>query len=85
MMRIRAGYNIRFDTQVATPMLAMLSIHPSRNKDLVTPHRLAADPDVEMVEMRHLNHYLVDQPEGLSQVISGLLDLTDRRLGAVPA
>ena len=45
-MLIRAGYDIRFETDVETPMLAMLSVHPSRNKDLVTPHRIAADPDV---------------------------------------
>ena len=45
-MLIRAGYDIRFETDVDTPMLAMLSVHPSRNKDLVTPHRIAASPDV---------------------------------------
>jgi hypothetical protein len=45
-MLIRAGYNIRFETDVATPMMAMLSLHPSRNKDLVTPHRIVDDPDV---------------------------------------
>ena len=44
----------------------------------------AGDPDVELVEMRHLNHYLVDQPEGLDQVISGVLDWMDRRLGPAP-
>ena len=30
-MLIRAGYDIRFETDVETPMLAMLSVHPSRN------------------------------------------------------
>ncbi|RYD95436.1 MAG: transglutaminase family protein [Sphingomonadales bacterium] len=49
-MLIRAGYDIRFETDVDTPMLAMLSVHPSRNKDLVTPHRIAADPDVPMYD-----------------------------------
>ncbi|MBB0967837.1 alpha/beta hydrolase [Dietzia aerolata] len=44
----------------------------------------SADPHVELVEMRHLNHYLVDQPEGLEQVIARLLDWMDRRLGADP-
>ncbi|MCY0536360.1 hypothetical protein OVV84_27660, partial [Klebsiella pneumoniae] len=28
----------------------------------------SADPEVELVEMRHLNHYLVDQPDGLDHV-----------------
>jgi transglutaminase-like putative cysteine protease len=45
-MLIRTGYDIRFETDVPTPMMAMLSLHPSRNKDLVTPHRIVADPDV---------------------------------------
>ena len=31
-------------------MLAMLSIHPSRNEDLVTPHRIVAAPDVPMYD-----------------------------------
>ena len=42
----------------------------------------SADPGVELMEMRHLNHYLVDQPEGLEQVISRLVDWMDRRLGS---
>ncbi|TVV74054.1 transglutaminase-like domain-containing protein [Sphingomonas solaris] len=49
-MLIRAGYDIRFETDFATPMLAMLSIHPSRNKDLQTPQRLVASPDVPMYD-----------------------------------
>ncbi|CAN5254750.1 transglutaminase family protein [soil metagenome] len=49
-MLIRAGYEIRYETDVATPMLAMLSIHPSRSKDLVTPHRIVAAPDVPMYD-----------------------------------
>ena len=49
-MLIRAGYEIRYDAEMATPMMAMLSIHPSRNKDLVTPHRITAAPDVPMYD-----------------------------------
>ena len=49
-MLIRAGYQIRFATDVMTPMLAMLSIHPSRNKDLVLPHRIEASPDVPIYD-----------------------------------
>jgi len=49
-MLIRAGYEIRYETDVPTPMLAMLSVHPSRNKDLVTPHRIVASPDVPMYD-----------------------------------
>ena len=49
-MQIRAGYEIRYETDIPTPMLAMLSIHPSRNKDLVTPHRIVGSPDVPMYD-----------------------------------
>jgi len=43
---IRAGYTIQFDAATATPMLAMLSIHPSRQKDLQTPQQIQTTPVV---------------------------------------
>ncbi|MCE7795701.1 transglutaminase family protein [Sphingobium sufflavum] len=49
-MLIRAGYSIRFECEVPTPMLAMLSIHPSRNKDLVTPHHILTLPQVPIYD-----------------------------------
>lgn len=49
-MLIRAGYDIRLESDVATPMLAMLSIHPSRNKDLQTPHRIMTAPEVPIYD-----------------------------------
>lgn len=49
-MLIRAGYDIRLDSNVAIPMLALLSVHPSRNKDLRTPHRIETDPEVPMYD-----------------------------------
>lgn len=49
-MLIRAGYDIRFETEVATPMTAMLSIHPSRNMDLVTPHRIVTVPEIPLYD-----------------------------------
>jgi transglutaminase-like putative cysteine protease len=45
-MLIRAGYNISFSTTQPTPMLAALSIHPSRNRDLRTAQRIMTDPDL---------------------------------------
>lgn len=45
-MLIRAGYEIRFETDTPTPMLAMLSLHPSRHKDMKTPQRLETAPEV---------------------------------------
>ena len=49
-MLIRAGYEIRYETEVATPMMAMLSVHPSRYRDLKTAHRIVASPDVPIYD-----------------------------------
>ena len=49
-MLIRAGYEMRFSCEYPTHMLALLSIHPSRNKDLVTPHRVLTSPDVPIYD-----------------------------------
>ena len=43
-MLIRAGYEIHFETASPTPMMAMLSIHPSRQKDLRTPQQIETSP-----------------------------------------
>jgi hypothetical protein len=42
-MKIRAGYEISYDCAQSTPMIAMLSVHPSRLKDLMTPDLLHLD------------------------------------------
>lgn len=49
-MLIRAGYDIAFETEKPTPMLAMLSIHPSRNKDLRTAKRIVTEPDLTLYD-----------------------------------
>ena len=49
-MLIRAGYAIAFESDVTTPMMAMLSIHPSRHRDLQTAHRIVATPDVPIYD-----------------------------------
>ena len=45
-MLIRAGYDISFTTRQPTPMVAMLTVHPSRARDLRTPHRSWTEPDL---------------------------------------
>ncbi len=49
-MLIRAGYDIRFEAAQPVPMLANLSIHPSRNKDLRTAQRIMSTPDVPLYD-----------------------------------
>ncbi len=45
-MLIRAGYEITFDCIRPTPMLLMLSTHPSRHADLRSPELMRFDPMV---------------------------------------
>ena len=49
-MLIRAGYDITLMTSAPIHTLALLSIHPSRNKDLRTPHRILTEPEVPMYD-----------------------------------
>ena len=43
-MQIRAGYDIAYECPQPTPMLLVLSVHPSRQPDLLTPHRITLRP-----------------------------------------
>ena len=45
-MKIRIGYEIGYQSAGRTPMLLMLSVHPSRLPDLLMPHRLDFDPPI---------------------------------------
>jgi transglutaminase-like putative cysteine protease len=47
-MLIRLGYDIRFKTGAEVPFIAMLNVHPSRQKDLREPDILSTDPPVRM-------------------------------------
>lgn len=47
-MIIRAGYKISFQCAAPTPMLLQLSVHPSREPDLLSPDTVRATPSVAM-------------------------------------
>ena len=47
-MLIRTGYDIAFDCEVDTPMLALLNVRPERQRDLRTPEVLGTDPGVQV-------------------------------------
>lgn len=49
-MLIRAGYDIQLGATVPVPLMAMLSIHPSRHKNLVTPQRIVTDREVPLYD-----------------------------------
>ena len=43
-MRIKAGFTIAYDLPQPVPMLLCLSLHPSRERDLLTPQAITFDP-----------------------------------------
>lgn len=45
-MKIEAGYDIAFNCVQETPVVLMLSVHPSRQADLLTDHRIGLSPAV---------------------------------------
>jgi hypothetical protein len=45
-MKIQAGHEISYSCSQPTPMILMLSVHPSRITDLITPDRLQLDPAI---------------------------------------
>jgi len=46
-VKIRAGYDIAFQCPQATPMVLMLTVHPSRQRDLMSDHCLRFSPGVD--------------------------------------
>ena len=49
-MLIRLGYDIQFDIPAETPMVALLHVHPSRERDLVESDALLLDPAIDATE-----------------------------------
>ena len=49
-MKITAGYDIAFECFQETPMVLMLSVHPSRQPDLLTDHFIRFSPKVNARE-----------------------------------
>ncbi len=49
-MKIRCGFDIAFECPQPTPMLLMLSVHPSRLKDLLSPQHFSYSPQVNAVD-----------------------------------
>jgi hypothetical protein len=46
-MRIRIGFEIAFECLAPTPTILMLSVHPSRCRDLETSAMMIFDPDIQ--------------------------------------
>jgi len=50
LMKIRAGYDIAFTMHQPTAMILMLSVHPSRTKDLLTNPGILTKPHLPLRE-----------------------------------
>jgi transglutaminase-like putative cysteine protease len=53
-MIIKIGYDIEFELSGATPIIVMLYVHPSRQKDLRSEEKLMVDPAVPVTQFRDL-------------------------------
>ncbi len=51
-MKIRAGYRISYECPQPTPMLLVLSLHPSRLADLLSPQTLHVEPRLPALDYR---------------------------------
>lgn len=51
-MHVRAGYELTFDLQNATPMIVVLNIHYSRTADLLTPDTMITSPSTPYTAYR---------------------------------
>ncbi len=51
-MHIRIGYELTYDCLQPTPMVLMLSVHPSRLQDLVVADEMVAEPAVPIHRYR---------------------------------
>ena len=69
-MRIRAGYEITYNCMQPTPMLLVLSVHPSRLQDVDGPHRINFSPVIGATEYRdmfgNICHRIVAPPGRLT-------------------
>ena len=86
-MKIRAGYDIAFNCFQEVPMLLILSLHPSRQQDLLTQHAIRFSPNAEARDFRDAFGNVCTRlvaPPGLMEIRnefviadSGLPDETD--------
>ena len=44
-MKIEAGYDIAFNCVQEVPLILMLSVHPSRQPDLLSEHKISFSPN----------------------------------------
>jgi transglutaminase-like putative cysteine protease len=75
-MLIRLGYDIQFQVQAPVPVVALLNVHPSRERDLLEPDVLTVEPQVEVT------HYIDVYGNRCARFVAlpGLLKLSNSTL-----
>lgn len=53
-MIIKIGFDIEFELPSSTPMILMLYVHPSRQRDLRSEERIVVEPDVPLTDFTDL-------------------------------
>jgi len=53
-MLIKIGFDIEFELPSSTPMILMLYVHPSRQRDLRSEEKLLVEPDVPLTDFTDL-------------------------------
>src|SRR5437764_812907 len=53
-MIIKIGFDIEFELPGSTPMILMLYVHPSRQRDLRTEEKIVVEPDVPLTDFTDL-------------------------------
>jgi transglutaminase-like putative cysteine protease len=53
-MRIRAGYDIAFTVAQPISLILMLTVHPSRAKDILTSQKMLTEPNLPLHEYRDI-------------------------------
>jgi transglutaminase-like putative cysteine protease len=85
-VQIRAGYDIAFQCYQETPMVLMLSVHPDRQRDLVTPDRIQFSHDVQArnyLDMFGNTCTRIIAPPGLTEIRNDFLINDSGMLDAV--
>ncbi len=77
-MLINIGYDIAYTATQRTPMVVMLSVHPSRVPDLVAPENITTNPPAPI----HYYHDSFGNFCGRLVLPPGRLTLSNRAIGA---
>ena len=75
-MQIRAGYDMAFECYQETPMILMLSVHPDRERDLLSPDRIRFSQDVQArtyLDMFGNSCTRIIAPPGLTEISNDFL------------